>query len=85
MAVRPIQKLTRRENFREGEVARTLEQQTARIPSDVFLWSAGASILGSLSLKMKGRHEDAIFVGQWAPTLLLIGHYNKLVKLLGSD
>ena len=25
------------------------------------------------------------FVGQWAPTLLILGLYNKLVKQLGSD
>jgi hypothetical protein len=24
-------------------------------------------------------------VGQWAPTLLMLGLYNKLVKQLGSD
>jgi hypothetical protein len=27
----------------------------------------------------------ANFVGQWAPTLLLFGLYNKLVKIAGSD
>jgi hypothetical protein len=27
-----------------------------------------------------GRREDAMFVGQWAPTLLLLGLYNKIVK-----
>jgi hypothetical protein len=27
----------------------------------------------------------ALFVGHWAPTFLLLGIYNKLVKLLGSD
>ena len=25
------------------------------------------------------------FVGQWAPTFLILGLYNKLVKQLGSD
>jgi hypothetical protein len=32
-----------------------------------------------------GRDKDAVFVGQWAPTLLILGLYNKLVKQLGSD
>jgi hypothetical protein len=27
----------------------------------------------------------SLFVGQWAPTLLILGVYNKLVKQLGSD
>ena len=31
------------------------------------------------------RKEDAHFVGQWAPTFLCLGIYNKMVKLLGHD
>jgi hypothetical protein len=70
---------------REGIVARTIEQQTAKLPSDTFLWLAGASIAGSVTLKMMGRSHDALFVGQWAPTFLLLGIYNKIVKVAGSD
>lgn len=70
---------------REGIVARTIEQQTAKLPSDIFLWLAGASILGSLLLKFNGRDKDALFVGQWPAPFLLLGVYNKLVKQLGSD
>jgi hypothetical protein len=69
----------------EGIVARTIEHQTAKLPSDIFLWAAGASIVGSLTLKFSGRDHDALFVGQWAPTFLLLGLYNKLVKVAGSD
>lgn len=70
---------------REGDVARSIEQRTARLPSDTFLWAAGASIVGSLALQMLGKKDDSTFVGQWAPTLLLLGVYNKLVKQAGSD
>jgi hypothetical protein len=69
----------------EGPVARAIEQQTAKLPSDVFLWLAGASILGSLTLKFLRQDHHAQFVGQWAPTLLILGLYNKLVKVAGSD
>lgn len=69
----------------EGRVARGIEQQTVKLPSDLFLWLAGGSIIGSLSLKLMQRDRDALFVGQWAPTFLLLGTYNKLVKLLGHD
>jgi hypothetical protein len=31
------------------------------------------------------QNRRASFVGQWAPTLLIPGVYNKLVKQLGSD
>ena len=69
----------------EGRVARAIEQQTARLPSDVFLWAAFASIGGSLLLHMAGKKDDGIFVGHWAPTFLLLGLYNKIVKVAGSD
>lgn len=69
----------------EGTVARTIERQTAKLPSDVFLWAAGASIAGSLFLQFSGKQHQALFVGQWAPTLLILGLYNKLVKVAGSD
>jgi len=69
----------------EGTVARTIEQQTAKLPSDLFLWAAGASIAGSLICKLSGKDHEALFVGQWAPTFLLLGIYNKIVKVAGSD
>lgn len=69
----------------EGPVARAIEEHTAKLPSDVFLWAAGASIATSLILKMLDRHHEALFVGQWAPTILILGVYNKLVKQHGSD
>lgn len=69
----------------EGVVARAIEQQTAKLPSDTFLWLAGGSIAASLTFKLMGRNHDALFVGQWAPTFLILGLYNKLVKVAGSD
>jgi hypothetical protein len=74
-----------REEHREGPVARSIEQQTAKLPSDVFLWASLGSIAGSLALKLSGKNHEALFVGQWAPTFLLLGIYNKLVKLHGSE
>ena len=73
------------ERHAEGPVARTIEEYTAQLPSDTFLWAAGASILGSLTLMATGNRHGALFVGQWAPTFLLLGIYNKIVKVAGSD
>jgi len=73
------------EQHSEGVVARTIEEQTAKLSSDVFLWAAGASIVGSLTLKIVGKEQDALFVGQWAAPFLLLGVYNKIVKVAGSD
>ncbi len=72
-------------DHREGFVARSIEEQTAKLPSDTFLWLALGSIATSLTLKASGRDKDALFVGQWAPTFLILGLYTKLVKQLGSD
>jgi len=69
----------------EGGLARPIEEYTARLPSDTFLWLGGASIIGSLTLKLLGKDHDALFVGQWAPTFLLLGVYNKIVKTHGHD
>lgn len=69
----------------EGPVARMIEDQTAKLPSDTFLWAAAASIGGSLALKIMGRDHESLFVGQWAPTFLILGLYNKIVKVAGSD
>jgi len=69
----------------EGPVARRIEEETSRIPSDTFLWAAVGSIAASAALRAFGKGEAAIFVGQWAPTLLILGLYNKVVKVAGHD
>lgn len=69
----------------EGALARSIEKQTAKLPSDSFLWLALASIGVSAVLQVTGRKQVSNFVGQWAPTLLILGLYNKLVKVAGSD
>jgi hypothetical protein len=69
----------------EGVVAKTIEQQTAKLPSDVFLWAAIGSIGVSLILELTGNEEKSRFVGQWVSPFLLLGLYNKVVKVAGSD
>lgn len=74
-----------RAEHREGAVARSIEQQTAKLPSDLFLWAALGSIGTSLLFQLIGDEKKANFVGHWAPTFLTLGIYNKLVKLHGSE
>lgn len=69
----------------EGVIARTIEQQTAKLPSDVFLWAAFGAIGLAAYLEFTGRQEKSHFVGQWVSPFLLFGVYNKLVKVAGSD
>lgn len=74
-----------KEHNKEGRVAKEIEQKTAQIPSDVFLWSSVSAMAVSLALKIMGKNETALFVGQWAAPFLLFGVYNKIVKTEGSE
>ena len=69
----------------EGRIAKTIEDQTAKLPSDTFLWLAVGAMTASATLQIMGNRHVSLFVGQWAPTLLILGLYNKMVKQLGSD
>lgn len=73
------------QQFREGDLTQRLERQTARIPSTIYMGAAFASMGLSLVLKMAGRDETALFVGQWAAPFLIMGVYNKQVKQMGSQ
>ncbi len=70
----------------EGRMTKKIEQATARVPSIGYLSLAIASIglSGALALFSK-RKTLANFVGLWVPTIMLVGIYNKLVKIEGSD
>jgi hypothetical protein len=38
----------------------------------------------SLALQLADKQKTSLFVGQWAPAFLLLGLYNKIVKVAGS-
>jgi hypothetical protein len=75
----------------EGKVTDIIERRTGRLPSGTYLTLAIGSIVASAVLMFSARRsafgrfgrraELANFVGHWAPTLLVIGVYNKLVKI----
>lgn len=69
----------------EGTMTRKVEEVTASIPSFTWMAVAGVSMAGAIALKLAGKHNTANFVGQWVPTFLLIGLYNKIVKVAGSE
>jgi hypothetical protein len=77
--------MTNRGEHKEGPIARTIEQQTAKLPSDTFLWAALGSIGASAVLRMMGKKHASLFVGEWVAPMLLFGVYNKIVKTQGSD
>lgn len=69
----------------EGKLTEKIEDQTAKVPSVVYLGAAIASMGVSLALKCIGKRHTALFVGQWAAPFLLLGIYNKIVKTEGHD
>lgn len=73
------------EKHSEGKMTKAIEQKTAELPSDTFLWASVASMGISLALKCMNKKHAALFVGQWVAPFLLFGVYNKIVKTEGSD
>ncbi|RAW02002.1 hypothetical protein [Pseudochryseolinea flava] len=69
----------------EGTLAKTIEDQTAKLPSDVFLWASVAAIALSLTMKLLKKDDAALFIGQWTAPFLMLGIYNKMVKQNGHD
>jgi hypothetical protein len=47
--------------------------------------AALGAIGASLVMMALGQEKKANFIGHWAPTILILGLYNKMVKLHGSD
>ncbi len=72
-------------DHKEGKLAKTIEDKTAEIPSDIYLWTSIAAMGVSLTLKLMKQNNLALFVGQWASPFLIMGMYNKIVKTEGSD
>lgn len=77
--------MSSKEKHTEGPLAKVIEEQTAKLPSDLFLWAAIGSMAASLTLKILGKDKTALFVGHWAPSFLILGLYNKIVKVEGHD
>lgn len=68
----------------EGDIARLIEQQAAKVPSHWFLFAAVGSMCASLGLELSGRRRASRFIGMWPTPLLVLGVYNKMVKTLGT-
>ncbi|QHS63856.1 hypothetical protein [Chitinophaga agri] len=69
----------------EGTVTTAIENQTAKLPSDTFLWAAVGAMGVSLALQCLKQKHVSLFIGQWAAPFLLFGIYNKIVKTQGHD
>ncbi len=50
------------------------------LPSSVYYGGVFGSILLAVFLFVTGKKQEGIFVGLWAPTILNLGLYNKLLR-----
>ena len=69
----------------EDQFTKTIESYTAAVPSTGYLAVAVGAMGLSLACQVAGRGKWGNFIAQWVPTWLIIGLYNKLVKLEGHD
>jgi hypothetical protein len=64
----------------EDRATENVERQTAKVPSLAFLGIALGAMAASAALVLTGRKQLGNFVGQWAPSILIMGLYNKIAK-----
>ena len=69
----------------EDQFTKTIEEYTASIPSSAYLGIALAAMGVSLLFQATGQGKWGNFIAQWVPTWLIIGVYNKMVKLEGHE
>lgn len=74
-----------RSGVSEDRFTGAIESRTSKIPSSGYLVAAFGAITASAILKIVGKDDWALFVGQWSAPFLLLGVYNKMVKQHGSD
>jgi hypothetical protein len=69
----------------EDQFTKVIEEYTGAIPSSAYLGVAVGAMGLSLLCQITGRGKWGNFIAQWVPTWLILGLYNKLVKVEGHD
>ena len=64
---------------RAQETKQSFFRVTDNIPEETWYWAALTSIGISAVLKLQGKDNWSLFVGQWPPTFLLFGLYHRLL------
>ncbi len=68
----------------EDRVTSKVEEQTSKMPSLLFLGFAVSAMAASAALVLTGRKQLGNFIGQWAPSILIMGVYNKVAKEIAA-
>lgn len=68
-----------------NSVSKALRHQSTKVPTSVYLLLAGGAVALSLGLAVTQRRKGwANFVGEWVPSILILGLYNKMFKTPAS-
>ena len=70
---------------KEGPVAKAIETQTSKLPSDLFLWSGLSCLAAGFVMQATRQRHMGLMIGLCAAPLLIMGLYDKSVKQLGHD
>jgi hypothetical protein len=73
-----------RHEHRESSLTRLLEQQAAKVPSDVFLFSSLCALAAAAAADLAHRERLGRWFGLWVTPLLVMGVYTKMVKTFGA-
>ncbi|MCK6550883.1 hypothetical protein L6R52_33910 [Myxococcota bacterium] len=69
----------------EGQATTEIEKVTSKAPSLTFLIGAGVAFAGAAALVGVKKERWGFLLGQVPPMLLLMGLYNKIVKLASAE
>jgi hypothetical protein len=70
----------------EERMTRVTKRETPDVSSLVYLALAGGAVALSLGLALSKKKKGwANFVGQWVPTILLFGMYDKVIKSQAAE
>ncbi len=64
----------------DNTVQKNYFRVTDGVPEQVWYWAAMASILTSAGLKLAGKDNWSLFVGQWPPTFLILAIFHKVLR-----
>jgi hypothetical protein len=69
----------------QTKIDKSVKEYAASMPSAAYLGVAAGAMILSLVCELTGRNKWGNFIAQWVPVCLIIGVYNKLVKLEAHD
>jgi hypothetical protein len=68
-----------------AEIERVVEDYTSKIRPEDFVAMAFGSMAISALFRLIGKNDDAMFVGQWAPSLLALAIFNQIRRRKKND